>query len=72
MTEWERQKEREEFSKTARIFQPLSSTLASRFRRSEDAVKDKKEMESEPMVCMTMRLLSLQCCYFHIMHALCS
>ena len=42
MTEWERQREREEFSRTARIYQPLSVSLSSRFTRAEEAEKSKK------------------------------
>ena len=33
MTEWERQREQEEFSKAAKIYRPLSSMMASRFTR---------------------------------------
>jgi len=42
MTEWERQREREEFSRTARVYQPLSVSLSSRFTRAEEAEKSKK------------------------------
>ena len=34
-TEWERQREREEFARTARVFQPMGSSLTSRFTRSQ-------------------------------------
>lgn len=33
MTEWERQREREEFSRAARAHRPLTTSLASRFTR---------------------------------------
>lgn len=33
MTEWECQREQEEFSKAAKIYRPLSSMMASRFTR---------------------------------------
>lgn len=33
MMEWERQREREEFAKAAKIYRPLSSMMASRFTR---------------------------------------
>ena len=36
MTEWERQKEQEEFSRAAKVFQPLVSSLSSRFTRATD------------------------------------
>nr|KAG5708980.1 hypothetical protein BaRGS_004619 [Batillaria attramentaria] len=33
MTEWERQREREEFAKAAKLYRPLSNMMASRFTR---------------------------------------
>jgi len=36
MTEWERQKEQEEFSRAAKVFQHLVSSMSSRFTRSTD------------------------------------
>ena len=35
-TEWERQREREEFARTAHVVQPLGSSLTSKFTRSQD------------------------------------
>ena len=31
MTEWEREKEREEFARAAQLYRPLSAVMASRF-----------------------------------------
>lgn len=36
MTEWERQREEEEFSRLAKVFQPLNTSLTSRFTRGEE------------------------------------
>lgn len=46
-TEWERQREREEFARTARVFQPMGSSLTSRFTRSQKEVPDEGPMEEE-------------------------
>lgn len=35
MTEWEKEREREEFAKAAHLFQPLSNMMASRFTRAK-------------------------------------
>ena len=42
MTEWERQKEWKEFTHAARVYQPLTTSLASKFTRAQ-AVEDKEE-----------------------------
>ena len=42
MTEWERQKEWKEFTHAARVYQPLTTSLASRFTRAQN-VEDKEE-----------------------------
>ena len=34
-TEWEKEREKEEFSKAAHLFQPLSNMIASRFTRAK-------------------------------------
>ena len=44
MTEWERQREREQFSRTSRVYQPLSVSLNTRFTR-EGSEGDKKKSE---------------------------
>ena len=36
MTEWEKQREEEEFSRLAKVFQPLTASLTSRFTRGEE------------------------------------
>ena len=60
MTEWERQKEKEEFSRVAKVFQPLASSLTSRFTRGgtehtkeeEEGEKKKAGRQPErPLVC---------------------
>ena len=43
MTEWERQKEMDEFSRAAKVFQPLKSSLSSRFTHGEDELSKKRE-----------------------------
>ena len=54
MTEWERQKEAEEFSRAAKVLQPLSSALSSRFTRGEEEEsKETGEKQPErPLVCV--------------------
>jgi hypothetical protein len=44
LTEWEREREREEFSKAAMLYQPLKGEIAARFTRGrniDDDVSDK-------------------------------
>ena len=36
MTEWERQRERDEFSRMRRVYQPLSVSLSRRFTKETD------------------------------------
>ena len=45
MTEWERQKEWKEFTRAARVYQPLATSLASKFTRgqAEEGGGDKME-----------------------------
>ena len=45
MTEWERQKEWKEFTRAARVYQPLAISLASKFTRAqaEEVGGDKME-----------------------------
>ena len=43
MTEWEKQRERTEFAKAADVYQPLATTLESKFTRGETAVEDEKK-----------------------------
>ncbi|PVD20833.1 hypothetical protein C0Q70_18994 [Pomacea canaliculata] len=50
MTEWEKQRERKEFSKAAEIYRPLSSMMASRFTRGafiDDAEQTARPAEAE-------------------------
>ena len=48
MTEWEKQRERTEFAKTADVYQPLSTSLESKFTRGESAntIEEEKEQVS--------------------------
>lgn len=56
MTEWERQKEWKEFTHAARVYQPLTTSLASKFTRAQ-AVEDKEE---RPKVLKFHDLFTLQ------------
>lgn len=49
-TEWERQREREEFARTARVFQPLGSSLSSKFTRSQEEIPTGRANEEEVYV----------------------
>lgn len=46
MTEWEKQRERAEFAKAANVYQPLATSLESKFTRGETAVEDDKKQVS--------------------------
>jgi G patch domain-containing protein 1 len=46
MTEWERQRERNEFARTRQVYQPLAVSLSTRFTREADSKK--KEESPEP------------------------
>ena len=39
MTEWERQRERNEFARTRQVYQPLAVSLSTRFTREADSKK---------------------------------
>ena len=45
MTEWEKQRERTEFAKAADVYQPLSTSLESKFTRGESAHNIEEEKE---------------------------
>lgn len=64
-TEWERQREREEFARTARVVQPLGSSLTSRFTRSQEEASTKEPAEEEvSSLCSSV----LNCLFnFHIL-----
>lgn len=48
MTEWEREREKEEFSKAARFYKPMTSMMASRFTRAKyHDDEDKVEMPAQ-------------------------
>ena len=48
MTEWERQKEQEDFVRAARVFRPLTSSLSSRFTRGDDDETDRRKSDKQP------------------------
>lgn len=51
MTEWEREREIEEFSKAARFYKPMTSMMASRFTRAKfHDDEDKVEMPAQEEV----------------------
>ena len=50
-TEWERQREREEFARTSRVFQPMGSSLTSRFTRSRNEAPAEGTTEEEVCNC---------------------
>lgn len=48
MTEWERQREEDEFARAAKVFQPLSDSLSSRFTRGADEESAKRKEKQQP------------------------
>ena len=50
MTEWEKQRERTEFAKAADVYQPLATSLESKFTRGETAVEDEKKQVRATML----------------------
>jgi len=51
-TEWEREKEREEFAQAARLYRPLSAMIATRFTRAKfDDDDDKALLPADSSVC---------------------
>jgi len=47
MTEWERDREKEEFVQAARLFRPLSTMITSRFTRAKYDDDDKERKQEE-------------------------
>ena len=50
MTEWERQREREEFTRTAKVFRPFSASLDSRFTREGGGEETEQRPEVKWMI----------------------
>jgi len=51
-TEWEREREREEFAQAARLYRPLSAMIASRFTSAKfDDDDDKALLPADESVC---------------------
>ena len=48
LTEWEREREREEFARAALLYQPLSSTMAARFTSAKQPDEPNKVYEEVP------------------------
>jgi len=56
-TEWEREREREEFTQAARLYRPLSTMIASRFTRAKyDDDDDKALLPADDSVSVHLRL----------------
>lgn len=58
MTEWEKEREKEEFSRAAKLYKPLSTMMASRFtsaKYTDDL--DTAEMPADPQVCHPSSLI---------------
>ena len=64
-TEWEREREREEFAQAARLYRPVSAMIASRFTRAKYDDDDKAELPADDSVrcalCRISSLFFLQC-----------
>jgi len=54
MTEWEKQRERTEFAKAADVYQPLATSLESKFTRGEDTDKDKDGKQDDTITRQTL------------------
>jgi len=55
-TEWEREREREEFAQAARLYRPLSAMIASRFTRAKYDDDDKASLPADDSVCYFLSL----------------
>ena len=53
-TEWEREREREEFAQAARLYRPLSAMIASRFTRAKYDDDDKVSLPADDSVCYVL------------------
>ena len=60
-TEWERQREREEFARTARVVEPLGSSLSARFTRSQKEVATEQSTEEEVYWHSCVGVISQKC-----------
>lgn len=54
MTEWEWQKEKEEFSRAARVYQPLSTSLESRFQPEGEGPNKEQEVRMDKHGCLPL------------------
>jgi len=58
-TEWEREREREEFAQAARLYRPVSAMIASRFTRAKyDDDDDKAVLPADNSVCYILSHVS--------------
>lgn len=63
MTEWEKDREKEEFSKAAMFYKPMTSMMASRFTRAKYHDDDEKAKMPAQEVILTNKLISrIMCC----------
>jgi len=58
-TEWEREREREEFAQAARLYRPLSAMMASRFTRAKYDDDEKVLLPTDDSVCYVLSLVSI-------------
>ncbi|XP_077974839.1 G patch domain-containing protein 1-like isoform X2 [Styela clava] len=68
MTEWEREREKEEFTKASRFFQPLSATMSSRFTSESEELKYENEKEDSQKKAAKMKMFGLitrECVEWH-------
>ena len=59
MTEWEKDREKEEFSKAAMFYKPMTSMMASRFTRAKYHDDDEKAKMPAQEVILTNKSLEL-------------
>jgi len=58
-TEWEREREREEFAQAARLYRPLSAMIASRFTCAKYDDDDQVLLPDNNSVCYLLSLFSV-------------
>jgi len=60
-TEWEREREREEFAQAARLYRPVSAMIASRFTRAKYDDDDKAVLPADDSVCYLLITSQILC-----------
>ena len=67
-TEWEREREREEFAQAARLYRPLSAMIATRFTRAKfDDDDDKALLPADSSVSYVILFLRLSLEFFSVL-----